>query len=224
MKKEYALDENKKNIKLRINAGTVTIYRDNIIVPTLYYSDKFEIKEKIDGIKVKQNAALNNSINIGGIVINSCSSSSIVIGDNVTIVNGKVVSGDVVNFGSVDSDDDNIEFAVPQNIDDLSFDISIASGNLMVRDILVKRMEAEINSGTIIMRDVDMLYSKLEVMSGNIDLEICESILNYKASLSAMCGKTQQDHIDTANNVNDIEKRKLNASTMCGDVKVLFKG
>lgn len=223
MKKKYTLDENKKNIKFKINSGTVTIYRDNIIVPTLYYSDKFDIKEN-NGIIVKQRVSSKNSINIGGVEINTPGNSLIVVRSNVTIVNDKIIPGNVVNIESDDTGDVNIEFAVPEDANDLSFDILINSGALKVRNILINKMNAIISNGTIKMRDVDMLESKLKVMCGQIDLEIRESILNYKTSLSAMNGVTEQNSVEIPNDINIVKKRILKANTMNGNINVLFKG
>lgn len=223
MKKEYTLDNSRKNIKFKIQAGSLTIYRDNIFIPTLYYSDQFEIQENDGGIKVKQNKS-KNSLNFNkGIVINSICGSSIVIGNNVVMVDGKVISGNEVKIQNFDISDNDIKFVVPNNVDDFSFDINIDSGNLDVSNLVANNMEANISSGVITMRNVDILDSDLSVMSGNIDLEISQSIINYETRLKAMCGNVSQNHIDTANNISEVKKRKLNAHTMSGNIRVLFK-
>lgn len=232
MKKEYKLDDNRKKIKFRINTGTVTIYRDNILVPTLYYGDQFDIREKENNIKVTQKNIFDNAINIGGntmiksggIVINSCNNISIVTGNNITIVNGKVVSGNVVNVKNIEPEDEELEFVVPIGVDDLSFDVGIDSGSLIVRDVLVSSMKARMESGTITMREVDMLKAELDLISGNIDLEIASSLLNYDTKLKTVCGKIKKESIDTVNNISQGEKRQLEAKVTSGNIKVLFKG
>ncbi len=61
-------------------------------------------------------------------------------------------------------------------------------------------------------------------MSGNIDAEILESIINYKTYLKSMSGKTIQNSIETTLPTLLSEKHELEASSMSGDVKILFKG
>lgn len=228
MKKNYELDDSKKKIKFKINTGTITIYRDNVVHPLLICPDQYEIKEKENGIKVSQNAA--NTISVNGVTFTSDGVTinnrgvSFVVGNNLTIVNGKIISGNIKSTDKVEVIDEDIEFVVPKDVDDLSFDVSIDSGSLIVRDILLKSMEAKLMSGDIRMNDVDMLYSKLQVTSGSIDLDICESIINYNTKLNSMSGKVEQDHIDTANNINFVERRELKASTISGNIKVLFRG
>lgn len=227
MKKEYELKPNEKKIKFKINTGNITIYRDNILVPKLYYGEHIEVEEKEKGIKVSQKPINDTTINIGGMVIKSASNISIVSGSNIMIVDGKIVSGNVTtvsNDGYVEDED--VEFAIPRDVDDLYFDISINSGSLIVKNAFIESIEANLMSGDILMSDVDMMYAKLKTMSGDIKLDIANSILNYNADLNTMCGRVKQEHIDSFdnNNINIAKRRELKANTMCGDVKVLYKG
>ncbi len=225
--KEYELKPNEKKIKFKMNTGNITIYRDNILVPKLYYGENLEVEEKDNGIKVSQKSGNDTTIRIGGMVINSASNISIVSGSNITIVNGKIVSGNVTTISNCGSDEtEDVEFVIPRNVNDLSFDVSSNSGSLIVRNSFIESIEAHLMQGDILMEDVDMLYAKLKTMCGDIKLDIANSILNYNADLNAMCGRVKQDHIDSFdnNNINIAKRRELKATTMCGDVKVLYKG
>lgn len=215
MKREYHLDDNKKNIKISLETGKVEIYRGNIYKTLLCCSDSYKLEEKEDGIKLTRKPSSNN-VFLNGLVINSCS--------NTSIFNGKVISGDVLNIGSDNFEDSNVEIIVPHDVDDLSFDVSIKSGSLIVRDVILKKIKAKLDSGNISMYDVDILKSKLNIMSGSINLEISQSILNYETNLNTMCGSIKKDHIDSVNNIPFVEKRELDANVMSGNVKVLFKG
>ena len=98
------------------------------------------------------------------------------------------------------------------------------SGDLMMDNLNSTNVRAKTMSGDIILKSFDAISSNIESMSGNIDVEISESMLNYKTSLKTISGDAKQSTVES--DVPNIlaDKHKINVKTVSGDVKVLFKG
>lgn len=224
MKKEYSFD--KKIIKVKITSGTVNIYRENISLPVLRYSDLFGVEEKKDKIKVTENHNLN-TCSQDGITINSSSNCVVISSGSLTIVNGKIYSSpDVTILNNKVDTDDELEVALPLNSNDYEFDISMNSGNIYLNDVVLKSMDASIDSGDVTMDDVDIMDTRLKLMSGNIDLKIAESSDNYDTQIKVLSGTVNKSSVaGIYNESNNMPvKRLLKVSLMSGNVDLLFKG
>lgn len=224
MKKEYSFD--KKIIKVKITSGTVNIYRENISLPVLRYSDFFGVEEKKDKIKVTENYNLN-TCSQRGITINSSSRSVVISSGTLTIVNGKIYSSpDVTVLNNKVDTDDELEVALPLESKDYEFDISMSSGNIYLNDVVLKGMDASVDSGKVTMDDVDIMNTHLKLMSGGIDLKIAESSDNYDTQIKVLSGLVNKSSVAgvCSESNNRPVKRLLKVSLMSGNVDLLFKG
>ena len=85
--------------------------------------------------------------------------------------------------------------------------------------LIVKSM-----SGDITLSDINAFFTKLKTMSGDIDVEILESIINYRTMLKSMSGDTIQNSIEVMQPTMLNKKYQFEAETMSGDINILFKG
>lgn len=223
MKKEYSF--NKKIIKVNIDYGTINIYRDNICLPFIRYSESYEVEEGKNKVKVFENKNVS-TYSHDNITINS-SNCVVISSGSLTIVNGQVYNSNAEEFSNKTTDDNKeIEIILPKASQDYEFDVSISSGNLSLDDVILNRLDASISSGNIDMNDVDIMQTRLKIMSGSTHIKIAEASDNYDAEIKVFSGIVNNRSVSSVYNDsnNKSVKRLLKVSLMSGNLDLLFKG
>lgn len=224
MEKEFS--KNKNYIKIKINTGNIKIYKENILLPKIIYSESFDVEEYDYKMKVTQKQ--NVGTRLGGITFNSFGNSTIISGNNMVIVNGKVLSGNnvsIVTTGS--SEEQEVRIVIPGDCNNFDMDVSLSAGNLEAYNVNLNNFNARIDAGEISMMDVDIMNSDMKVSSGSISLFIKESSQNYETKLKASCGSTNQKNVEDCYDDytnNQVIKRLLKARIDVGSIDVVFKG
>ena len=90
--------------------------------------------------------------------------------------------------------------------------------------MILSKLMIKTLSGDMYLNDIDSLYSHLDSKSGDIDINIINSILNYEVLLKTLSGEAVQKSIETSSPIILDTKNSLEAKTLSGDIKVLFKG
>lgn len=236
-KKEQKLNNYISGVNINTISSSIHVYSDKVKEPIVRYTGSFEIDEKTKNTRDKSsevsicekkdastrrnNASQTVVVNGNGVSINIGSNISIINCNGLQIGNGKIITngGEIVK-----SERSSLELIVPKEISDLSFNIDSKSGSVTVEDLLLKKLYVKTLSGSITLRDLDALFARLETLSGNIDMTIIESILNYRALLKSLSGRTIQESVEKTVPEMLETKRQLEANSLSGNVKLIFKG
>ena len=223
--KEIKLSENVDSVTIDVAVADILISSDNVNIPMVRTLGEFDVNERYNEAIVKEKVP-KNTVNMNGITMVS-HGNSIQIGSlqGMTIINGQVASGmknSIINVGNAVSS--SVELIVPKATKIETLSIETQAGDIRIEDLILSKLIIQTMSGAITLNDVDILFSKLKTMSGDIDAKILESIMNYRTYLKTMSGRTSQESIERFSPEMLREKRELNASTMSGDVQVIFKG
>lgn len=221
-KSEIKLDKNIDSIDIDVTAADISIYSDNIKTPVIRTMGQIEVKERYGKVIIEEKDLNINNVSIcqngNGTIISNMNSWVIIINGTMFFGNkNNVISS---NFG----ESSNVELIVPKRPQIETFKINTKSGNLSIEDLIFSSLIAKTMSGDITLNDIDMLFGNLTTMSGDIDVKILESIINYRTYLKSMSGKINQYSQETISPKLLREKHELEASSMSGDIKVLFKG
>lgn len=236
VKNEIKLEKNVNSVTIDVASADITILPDDTTFPIIRSSGEINIRERENKVIIKEKQ-MENTMNSNNIFISGCKGITIVssgssrvqigriTGDNVIVNNGIVFSmsknnDSIFSFGESSS----VELIVPKKTQIKTFNIDTISGNLTIKDLILSKLVAKTKSGNITLNDIDVLFGKLKTMSGNIDAKILESIINYKIYLKSISGNTIQNSIETTLPTLLSEKHELEARTMSGNVKILFKG
>lgn len=228
--RDIKLDKNVNSISIKVASTDILTYPDNVESPIIKTEGKGEIdiktrhneaiiteKKSSDSISIK-----NNRVSIGKDNNFSFCNRRV----NVIIVDGEVIVNR--NVGNVEtyisSESSNIELIVPKKSQIQNFKIETMSGDVTIEDLILQELIVKTMSGDITLNDIDLLFAKLKTMSGDVAVKILESIMNYRTYLNSMSGTVLQESIEKASSIMLSEKHKLEATTMSGDIKVLFKG
>lgn len=216
-KKEVQLNEGINNIKFDVKAADIMIYSDNVKEPLVRYTGEFDIRDKNNEAIITERRG-NNSINI----IQPR-------GNNTIRINGNINGSIIISSGSdssviINDSASEVELIVPKKLESLSFSIDSKSGDLTIENLMLAKLIAKTISGNIELNDINMLFGKLETISGKINAKILESILNYKLFLKSLSGNTIQDSVESISPKMLSKKYQLEASSISGDIKILFKG
>lgn len=215
-KQEYKLSSDINAINIDVCDCDISIHSDNIEQPTILASGKFDIYDKNGTTEIKQKK--NNTSN--SIIING---NNINYNSNVIICNGVKLS----NYCFSSSGNDSLELIIPKKVKNLEIFIDGMSSDISIDDIIFSRLRIKTMSGDIVCRDIDLLSGNFHSMSGDIFLELLESSDRFRTDLRSMSGDIDQIFVPGSENISiniSNEKRNLEANTMSGDIKVLFKG
>lgn len=235
MENEISLEESIEQINVNTITSDVDIYSDNVRQPIVRYTGDFDIESNYSKATIieKQNLeAQNIQINTGffgkiktsifGTKVTMNGGSVKVRGNTIIVNNGSGVS---INNGIVTSSTPGkLEIVIPQRKDDLSFNIEVTNGDISIQDLILKKLYIKTTVGDITLREMDALITKLQTVSGDVDAEILESIINYQTFLKTINGSTIQRSDERISPVILSEKHELNANSVNGDIKILFKG
>lgn len=105
-----------------------------------------------------------------------------------------------------------------------TLNVKTMSGDLDVDNLKTDSLIMETMSGDIKLDNIDAITAKLKTISGDVRTYLLESILNYKTHLSTVSGYAEQESLETGNAEILSDKRKLDVTTVSGDIKVFFKG
>lgn len=205
-KNEIKLTENINEINIDVIGSDISIYEDKKtqlpIVRTIG-----DISVHGNKVIIKENSNNTNSINF------SNGNTTIILGSNITF-----------NGNTFNSESSSIEIIIPQNSKIQDIEIKTKSGDIKGKNLFFQKLVAKTMSGDITLKDIDILFTSLKTMSGDIKVEILESIINYETYLKSMSGDTIQNSIEKNTPTLLKEKYELEASSMSGDIEILFKG
>lgn len=195
------------------NINIYGIYEDTA---RIRYSDRFTIDYGNNATRISESipkSTSNRIINMNGSnIICSGSSNIIISNNNVTIVNGQVIN-------SID-----LDIFLPKAFKTYNFVIRSESGNVIVSDLSMAKLDIKCENGNIKLYDIDILCSSLINENGNIKVEVNESRSNYDARVYSENGKAKIKNQEEVEGSSLLEKRTLIATSENGNVKVLFKG
>lgn len=178
--------------------------------------------------------------NSNSVVINR--GSTVIYGDNVVIVNGKVIKGIERKLNhNEDTESASLEIVVPKD-SQLEYELTSNVGLIDVSGVKASKFKVQTSAGDVELTDIDSESIYLETMSGDIELnrikaddialesmsgDIDAVINDYKNNFfiekCTMSGDINIDSYDGYSDSIQNRNKKLYIKTMSGDVDILFK-
>ena len=214
-KNEFKLAKNITSVAVELNVSDISIYPDNVSVPIVRTAGKIDVTERYNEAVIKEmQPKVTGSFNHSSIFINNC-----------VIYDCSFTSGSSRNiFYGHSGEEASVELIVPKKSQIQEFRVDLKSGNLTISDLLFFKLVAKTMNGSINLHDIDLLFGRLKTMNGNIDVRILESIINYRTYLKTLNGDMHKNTIETISPILLDEKHELEATSLNGDINVLFKG
>ena len=227
-KKEYRLNEGTNELFFDLKTTDVEVYPDSTISsPVIEYTGDFEFNNKNGQAVIKEKNDNNIVCGNNNVIINNSGTfiNGVVSSGSVVIINGKVISGNNCSINiSSNNEKRKVNLYYPKNKNDIKLDFNNMTGDIEINDLYLLRLVIESKSGDITLNDIDSIYTYIKTMSGDVKASIVESMLNYNLNLKTMSGDTTQETIEKVSPIILESKNNFYASTMSGDIKVLFKG
>lgn len=241
--KDIKLSKDISKINLDLLSSDVNVYADDIRQPMVRYQGDFDVSYNNKTAIIKENGDKNSTI-----IKNNIFNNIVIVNGNVTI-NGQKMVNNVSGQKDVELILPRFSFSntkIPvhnEKYNDITVQINSKSGdigikNLKLKKLIIDTLSGDVNlenmilselmiktlSGDMYLNDIDSLYSHLDSKSGDIDINIINSILNYEILLKTLSGEAVQKSIETSSPIILDTKNSLEAKTLSGDIKVLFKG
>lgn len=226
-KNKYKFSNNIRELKIRTVSSDVFIHKGEVEQPVILNASNFEISEEERVMFIKEgtgkgNIVLKNNnqvIRFSNSIFGNGSFSNVQIG-NIT-VNGKQIG----NISISNATGEKLEIVIPKNHGTLSLYAKTTSGDITIEDLTMSKLLLESTSGDLVLSNVDLLNGNLKSVSGDISARIRNSQSNYKTSQRSVSGDVGiYNEEKEGNHTSSQNISTLNAETVSGDIKILFKG
>lgn len=236
------------NIQIVTNCCDILIKSSAVLVPVVKYTSNFLlsyennkaiIEEKIDNSSecIKEN---------NEIVMQSLKkANTILLNNNVVIVNGKIVKGAICPISNLERANDILEVYVPTKsaikycvssiggdinaygIHSPNFKIKTICGLINLMNITSKSLCINSNSSDVYLNSVESNNININSISGSIDIEMDDNRSNYILENHTSHGNIDIDSYDIDSYydrlAHDVNK-KIYVDTFSGDIDIMFRG
>ena len=203
----------------QINIETVDIdieiIKDENQSSYVSFNDDVIVTSNQRKIEIRQKEKLLNGFKL------NIQSGIIQLSDSILLKNCEIINGNIKINSDKNIDVPKIKLSLQKN-NDLMVSVKTTSGNINIKDLILKRLSVTTTTGDISLTSFDSYHSIINTISGDINIGVLNSILNYEVELRSIIGSINcEDIIDKLENLSS--KKILKANSVTGNIDVKFK-